>query len=65
MGRREAWSAERSTDSRTKTTRWEFSRLNAANRNKIEHENPMQIDDDESDKNIIVKSADQRSKILR
>lgn len=65
MGRREAWSAERSTDSRTKTTRWEFSRLNAANRHKIEHENPMQIDDDESDKNINVKSADQRSKILR
>lgn len=65
MGRREAWSAERSTDSRTKTTRWEFSRLNAANRQKLEHENPMQIDDDESDKNIIVKSADQRSKILR
>lgn len=26
MGRREAWSAERSTDSRTKPTRWEFSK---------------------------------------
>lgn len=25
MGRREAWSAERSADSRTKPTRWEFS----------------------------------------
>ena len=26
MGRREAWSAERSADSRTKPTRWEFSK---------------------------------------
>lgn len=26
MGRREAWSAERSSDSRTKPTHWEFRR---------------------------------------
>ena len=26
MGRREAWSAERTSDSRTKPTRWEFSK---------------------------------------
>lgn len=26
MGRREAWSAEKSTDSRTKPTHWEFRR---------------------------------------
>lgn len=26
MGRREAWSADKSSDSRTKPTRWEFSK---------------------------------------
>lgn len=28
MGRREAWSAEKSSDSRTKSTQWEFRRRN-------------------------------------
>lgn len=28
MGRREAWSAEKSSDSRTKSTQWEFRRKN-------------------------------------
>lgn len=36
MGRREAWSAEKSSDSRTKPTQWEFSRR-VNNRQKLEN----------------------------
>lgn len=31
MGRREAWSADRSADSKTKSTRWEFSKRGYSN----------------------------------
>ncbi|GAB0091959.1 cadherin-86C-like [Sergentomyia squamirostris] len=37
MGRREAWSADKSSDSRTKPTGWEFSRRHNA-REKLDHE---------------------------
>lgn len=38
MGRREAWSAQKSTDSRTKPTQWEFSRR-VNNQQKLRHDN--------------------------
>lgn len=38
MGRREAWSAQKSTDSRTKPTQWEFSRR-VNNRQKLRNDN--------------------------
>lgn len=46
MGRREAWSAER-TDSKTKPTRWEFSRRGLDNE-ALGIDNPaVQMDNDE------------------
>lgn len=46
MGRREAWSAER-TDSKTKPTRWEFSRRGHDNET-LGIDNPaVQMDNDE------------------
>jgi hypothetical protein len=50
MGRREAWSAERSADSRTKPTRWEFSKRGYSNQ-KLGIDNPAaQIDNEENSK---------------
>lgn len=48
MGRREAWSAERSTDSKTKPTRWEFSKRGGYSHQKLNGiDNPAaQIDDE-------------------
>jgi hypothetical protein len=48
MGRREAWSAERSTDSKTKSTRWEFSKRGGYAHQKLNGiDNPAaQIDDE-------------------
>lgn len=49
MGRREAWSAERSADSRTKPTRWEFSKRGYSHQ-KLGIDNPaVQIDNEEND----------------
>lgn len=60
MGRREAWSAEKSApDSRTKPTRWEFSRRNA-NRQKLDNDadsTPPSNDDDQSAKDIRIGSG--------
>lgn len=36
MGRREAWSAEKSSDSRTKPTHWEYARRRDEHRENIE-----------------------------
>ena len=36
MGRREAWSAEKSSDSRTKPTHWEFRRRDEHHRENID-----------------------------
>lgn len=48
MGRREAWSAERSADSRTKPTRWEFSKRGYSHQ-KLGIDNPaVQMDNDEN-----------------
>ena len=48
MGRREAWSAERSADSRTKPTRWEFSKRGYSHQ-KLGIDNPAaQIDNEEN-----------------
>lgn len=48
MGRREAWSAERSADSRTRPTRWEFSKRGYAHQ-KLGIDNPaVQIDNEEN-----------------
>lgn len=48
MGRREAWSAEKSSDSRTKPTRWEFSKRGYADE-KLGIDNPaVQIDNDDN-----------------
>lgn len=49
MGRREAWSAERSADSRTRPTRWEFSKRGYSHQ-KLGIDNPAaQIDNEESE----------------
>lgn len=50
MGRREAWSAERSTDSKTKPTRWEFSKRGGYSHQKLNGiDNPAaQVDDDDT-----------------
>lgn len=40
MGRREAWSAEKPTDNRTKPTHWEFSRR--SNRQKLHDEQSIE-----------------------
>jgi hypothetical protein len=49
MGRREAWSAERSADSRTKPTRWEFSKRGYSHQ-KLGIDNPgVQIENEEND----------------
>lgn len=48
MGRREAWSAERSADSRTKPTRWEFSKRGYSHQ-KLGIDNPAaQIENEEN-----------------
>lgn len=48
MGRREAWSAERSADSRTKPTRWEFSKRGYSHQ-KLGIDNPVaQIDSEDN-----------------
>lgn len=60
MGRREAWSAERSSDSRTKPTHWEFRRRdhhteNLEQRNNIYHGEDKRIrsaDDKQRSTNI-------------
>lgn len=49
MGRREAWSAEKSTDNRTKPTHWEFSR---SNRQKLR--------DDQSIENEIIDKEEEK-----
>lgn len=62
MGRREAWSAQKSEDSRTKPTQWEFSRR-VNNRQKLQHEHVNEEQRD-IDKNL-QNSEDQRSLQLR
>lgn len=48
MGRREAWSAERSADSRTRPTRWEFSKRGYSHQ-KLGIDNPAaQLDNEEN-----------------
>lgn len=48
MGRREAWSAERSADSRTRPTRWEFSKRGYSHQ-KLGIDNPaVQIDNEDN-----------------
>lgn len=49
MGRREAWSADRSTDSKTKPTRWEFSKRGGYSHQKLNGiDNPAATIDDEN-----------------
>jgi hypothetical protein len=57
MGRREAWSAEKSTDSKTKPTRWEFSKRGGYTHQKLNGiDNPgAQIDDDEAATNKVIR----------
>jgi hypothetical protein len=56
MGRREAWSAD--SDTRTKPTRWEFTKRGHPHQ-KLAHENNVNIEDEEveeqemSDKKMI------------
>ncbi|XP_055377610.1 cadherin-86C [Condylostylus longicornis] len=45
MGRREAWSAEKSSNSQTKPTRWEFSRRNHGNENVMQHNHVNESED--------------------
>lgn len=48
MGRREAWSAERSADSKTKSTRWEFSKRGYSHQ-KLGIDNPAATFENERD----------------
>ncbi|KAG5670379.1 hypothetical protein PVAND_000649 [Polypedilum vanderplanki] len=61
MGRREAWSAERSTDSKTKPTRWEFSKRGGYTHQKLNgiDNQGAQIDDDETGTNKINRKIDE------
>jgi hypothetical protein len=63
MGRREAWSAERSADSRTKPTRWEFSKRGYSHQ-KLGIDNPaVQMDNEENGTTGKVKIDDGKEKI--
>lgn len=64
MGRREAWSAEKSTDSKTKPTRWEFSKRGYSNQklNGIDN-HAAQIDDETGTSKLNVKVDDERETI--
>ena len=65
MGRREAWSAERSTDSKTKPTRWEFSKRGGYAHQKLNGiDNPAaNIDDENANNKINLKVDEQRETI--
>ncbi|CAG9806607.1 unnamed protein product [Chironomus riparius] len=65
MGRREAWSAERSTDSKTKPTRWEFSKRGGYAHQKLNGiDNPAaNIDDENANNNKINIKDEQRETI--
>lgn len=60
MGRREAWSAQNSTDSKTKPTRWEFSKRGGYSHQKLNGiDNPAaQMDDETSNSKFNVKVDD-------
>lgn len=61
MGRREGWSAERSADSRTKATRWEFSKRGYAHE-KLGIDNPAaQMDNEDGNPNV--KADEQKEKV--
>jgi hypothetical protein len=61
MGRREAWSAEKSTDSKTKPTRWEFSKRGGYAHQKLNGiDNPAAQIDDENNGKFDVKADDER-----
>lgn len=46
MGRREAWSADRTSDSRTKPTRWEFQQARGDDyKEKLEDHHRSDVDD--------------------
>uniref|UniRef100_A0A6B2EKW7 Cadherin domain-containing protein n=1 Tax=Phlebotomus kandelakii TaxID=1109342 RepID=A0A6B2EKW7_9DIPT len=58
MGRREAWSADKSSDSRTKPTRWEFSRRHHP-REKLDTDTQVQVEQMQtSQSNTRPKSSD-------
>lgn len=60
MGRREAWSAEKSTDSKTKPTRWEFSKRGGYSHQKLNGiDNPAAQIDDENNGKFNVKVDDE------
>lgn len=65
MGRREAWSAQNSTDSKTKPTRWEFSKRGGYTHQKLDGiDNPaVQIDDETANNKFNVKVDDERENI--
>ena len=65
MGRREAWSAEKSTDSKTKPTRWEFSKRGGYTHQKLNGiDNPAaQIDDETGTSKLNIKVDDDRETI--
>lgn len=50
MGRREAWSADKSSDSRTKPTRWEFSRRHHP-REKLDNDTQVQVEQTQTSQN--------------
>lgn len=65
MGRREAWSAERSTDSKTKPTRWEFSKRGGYTHQKLNGiDNPAANIDDENANNKINSKVDEQRETI-
>lgn len=65
MGRREAWSAERSADSRTRPTRWEFSKRGYSHQ-KLGIDNPaveMDKEDNGTGKKLNVKVNEEKETI--
>lgn len=65
MGRREAWSAEKSTDSKTKPTRWEFSKRGGYTNQKLDGiDNPAAQIEDEGASKLNVKVEDETIKIM-
>lgn len=67
MGRGEAWSAERSADSRTRPTRWEFSKRGYSDQ-KLGIDNPAAQTENEDDAagkaNVKVDEEKEKVKIM-
>lgn len=60
MGRREAWSAEKSSDSRTKPTHWEFRTKPTEFRRRDEHRENIEADNINETSEKRMRSAEEK-----